>query len=138
MDAPNTPPPAKRQRINIPLEEFQPLWFSLTPIKTIAQKFNVSTSALYAFAKRHNMPANRDAATQNEALKTLPKPKRRYVKIDDINDPSPEEIEARAAEIRAGWSDAELARNESTDAYSVRLRSYAFDGRTTTFSPIEE
>jgi hypothetical protein len=62
--------------------------------------------------------------------------KRRY---PDEEIPTPEEIkerEERAAEIRRGWSPAEMARRAGAWG-RCEVRQYEFDGRDTAFKLIE-
>ncbi len=95
----------------IDIKQFKQLWFSLTPLSIIAEVFHVNKNALYAFARRNNIPANRKPDVQNHELKK--DRRRREIKEaqeagedipDDTPDPTPSEIEERAAQIRAGWT----------------------------------
>jgi len=77
-------------------KEFTEAWDdeSLTRID-IAKRFNVSLSTLCSLAKRYDLPTQRDNYTKTGAP-----------------DPTPEEIAKRAAEVRAGWSEARARRKE--------------------------
>lgn len=53
-------------------------------------------------------------------------------------DPSPEELAQRCAEVRAKWSEEETEkRRVGSGVAPVRLRHYAYDGRTMAFSGMD-
>lgn len=124
----------------IDIEQFKQLWFSLTPISIIAEVFHVNKNALYTFARRNNIPTNRQAAVQNHELKK--DRRRREIKEaqeagedipDDTPDPTPSEIEERAAQIRAGWTPEQRRRSVTRVSRRVEIKNYVFDGRHTAF-----
>lgn len=132
--------------VSIPLDEFKPLWFSLTPLRVIAQKFNTTPNVLYAFARRNGLPADRSAQTQNIVIKkerkALAKTRRRHDSEDDADDesvnPSPEDIERLTAEIRSRWDEDDFRRSAAKTRRFVGLRTYLFDGRTASFALLED
>jgi hypothetical protein len=132
---------------SIPLAEFEVLWFSLTPLRTIAQKFNTTPNGLYAFARRHGLPTDRSAQTQNNVIKKARKAlAKTRKKLDDSEDdadddsvnPSPEEIERITAEIRDRWDEHDFRRSVEQTRRPVSMRTYLFDGRTTSFALLED
>lgn len=72
--------------MNVPL--LFELWFSDIKNAELAKKLGVSRARLWDIRKRYGLPPRR-----HERGGTWPR------------DPSPQEIEERAAEVRAGWSD---------------------------------
>jgi hypothetical protein len=91
-----------------------PMLFRLWHDRSIANHeimrlLDISRSTLYDLQRRHKLP-RRPAPVRPPRLPRGPMP----------NDPSPEEIAERAAEIRRGWSDADIEKRLSGPKTAVR------------------
>lgn len=107
-----------RAEIDVPL--LFRLWHmhpSQMPTSEIAKKLGVSPSFLYRCRVKHKLP-DRERVYHHE---------------DD--DPTPQEIAERAAEIRASWPEGEEARRSvGTRGRSWTPPSYVYDGRNCSYS----
>jgi Trp operon repressor len=104
-------PAHKRQSLDVAL--LFKLWASDMVKAEICQKLGVSVSHLSVLAKRHHLP------------------KRRPVKCQSDVDPTPEEIEERAAKCRARRVHSERMHP------SAGIRTYRYSSRTGIFTPGE-
>ena len=80
------------RRINLDEGAFRALWLAGMPLRDIASRLNVGADTLGGVRRRLGLPA-RTATTR-------PRPR-----ANTIDDPTPAEIAARAAEVRARWDD---------------------------------
>lgn len=134
-------------------ETFERLWKQKLTVAELTEFFGVTDSVvLLAVArlkekqKRFEMRLEkiRQQRIQVKQQK-LAKWKKKYsgAAVDENGEPlewypgeiTPEEIWARAAEIRAGWSDAELARRAGVrPPAAVGVQHFVYDGRTASFA----
>ena len=134
-------------------ETFERLWKQKLTVAELTEFFGVTDSVvLLAVArlkekqKRFEMRLEkiRQQRIQVKQQK-LAKWKKKYrgAAVDENGEPlewypgeiTPEEIWARAAEIRAGWSDAELARRAGVrPPAAVDVQHFVYDGRTASFA----
>lgn len=89
------------------------------PTMEVCRRLGVTRSKLFGLRKRYGLPP-RPKNKSNE----------RHV------DPTPEEIAERAAECRARRSPTEKARMERAGLTRWELPSYAYDGRSCSFSGV--
>lgn len=116
--------PAKGAIPDIPLKKLQQLWFTQRKTEDIAIELQVSLAYLYALAKRYSLPK------RTHVKKTIrPRAKKEV-------DPTPEEIIARAAEVRARWTKQEYERNSCYKVQRAELKTFAFINTTTSFAEI--
>lgn len=80
------------RRVHLDEVEFRALWLAGVPLRDIASRLNVGADTLGGVRRRLGLPA-RTAATR-------PRPR-----ASAIDDPTPEEIATRAAEVRARWDE---------------------------------
>lgn len=80
------------RRVYIDEEKFRALWLAGVPLRDIASELNVGADTLGGARRRLGLPARTAAA----------RPPPRDAEPDD---PTPAEIAARAAEVRARWDD---------------------------------
>jgi len=111
-------PPRGKQLI---LLEVLTMWRSDLSISRIAKKLHITTGRLREYAALNNFPPRPDTAK---------KAKKKEV------DPTPEEIQIRAAEVRARRTPEEDRRLSGNRYRRVEIRQYDFDGRNNTFSEI--
>lgn len=116
--------PAKNNVPEIPVKKLKQLWETQRTTEEIAIQLRVSLTYLHTLARRHNLPK-----------RTHVQKVRRKHGEKEI-DPTPEEIIARAAEVRARWTPAEHFRNCCYKTQPVEMQSYSFDGRFVAFSEI--
>jgi len=88
-------------------------------IALIAKRFGVSDCTVSAIAKEAGCP-----------------PRYGYVSFDKVPDPTPEEIEKRAAEIRATWSDETYYQRAAVNMGVVPYKLPVFS-RIEVFSRVE-
>lgn len=81
----------------ITLQQLLRYWYSDLKAEQVASKLGISRTCLYKLGKRYKLP-KRDADKRTS----------RAYKID--YDPTPQEIEAAAQDIRASWSETESER----------------------------
>lgn len=106
----------------IPFKKLRQLWLTQRKTEDIAVELQVSLPYLYTLAKRYNLPK------RTHVKKTLrPRGKKEI-------DPTPEEIIARAAEVRARWTEQEYARNSCYKVQHAELKTFIFHNSTTSFS----
>lgn len=89
-------------------------WWTEKPTSQIAQELNISNSRLYLLSRDIALPP-----------RTHVKKRLNYRK--DISDPSPEEIEQRAAAIQATWTDEERENRRVTKTRPVILKIFVYD-----------
>lgn len=87
-------------------------------LSEMCERLNITKSQAYIIRKRHNLPPRH----LDDACQSRP------------DDPTPEEIEVRAAECRARRTGAEKTRTERAGRTRWTLPSYHFDGRDYTFT----
>ena len=114
--------PAKNRVPEIPLKKLKQIWGTQRTTEEIAIQLKVSLSYLHTLASRHNLPKRTHIQRTRPGLGEI--------------DPTPEEIEVRAAEVRARWTAAEHNRNCCYKSQPVEMQSYSFDGRFVAFTEI--
>lgn len=77
----------------LPLRLLMAEWHSGKSVNEIAAKYRIHPSSVYNLARRHH----------------LPKRSRRVLRPEPQS-PTPDEIEARSAEVRSWWSESERRR----------------------------
>ena len=91
-----------------PRDEFIDAWFDETLTRAdIKDKFGLSKTRCRRIAKEYGLPMERP----------------NFVDTTKSPDPTPEEIEERAAEIRRGWSEAERQRRGIVKAVVLKQTS---------------
>jgi len=101
-----------RLKPDFSMDKFYKVWFSQLSYVEAAKALGVSRYQFYALGRRHKL-GRRDREEQI----------------------SPEEFEARRAEVEANWSDEERERRRvGPSARPWRLPSYAYDGRVCAFA----
>lgn len=88
----------------------------------ICKALGVRPGSFWELRKRYALPPRKAAKTASGG---------------DKNPPSAEEIAARCAEIRAGWSDEERERRVAYRPDRVRLREYSFNRCSYAFSALD-
>ena len=116
--------PTKNNVPEIPVKKLKQLWETQRTTEEIAIQLRVSLTYLHTLARRHNLPK-----------RTHVQKVRRKNGEKEI-DPTPEEIIARAAEVRARWTSDEHRRNCCYKSPPVEMPSYSFDGRFVVFNEI--
>jgi electron transfer flavoprotein alpha/beta subunit len=113
--------PAKGVIPEIPFKKLRQLWLTQRKTEEIATELQVSLPYLYTLAKRYNLPK------RTHVKKTMRPRGSKEV------DPTPEEIVARAAEVRARWTEQEYARNSCYKPQRAELKTFMFHNATTSF-----
>jgi len=111
-------PPRSKQLI---LLEVLTLWHSNLSISRIAKKLHITRERLREYAALNKFPPRPDTAKKAPQKEV---------------DPTPEEIQIRAAEIRARRTPEENRRLSGGRYRRVEIRQYAFDGRNNSFMEI--
>jgi hypothetical protein len=100
--------------INVPL--LFSLWNTDIENRALAEKLGIANSRLWEIKKRYGLPSR----------------KRRHQ--TETDDPTPEEIAERSAQIRAKWTDSEESLRRAGTGESWRPPSYStFDRHTMSF-----
>jgi hypothetical protein len=100
--------------INVPL--LFSLWNTDIENRALAEKLGIANSRLWEIKKRYGLPSR----------------KRRHQ--TETDDPTPEEIAERSAQIRAKWTDSEESLRRAGTGESWRPPSYStFDRQTMSF-----
>jgi len=118
--AKDRPPKGKPPRISI--TQLKKLWLTNKTTEEIAVSLRISLSYLQSFARQHGLP------------KRTHVPRKRIRPAGEI-DPTPEEIIARCAEVRARWTEREWNRNLFRPK-PVEIQQYSYDSRTGIFSDV--
>ena len=100
---------------------FQKLWEEQRTLKEIGDRFNVSEATVCKTAQLLKLKS-RARLAEEAAMEWTPE------------DPTLEEIYARAAEIRAGWSKEETERRIVVKSGAALLRTFVFNGNTNSFA----
>lgn len=99
---------------------FRQLWLAGAPVARIAVEFGLTCDSTNRVRSRLQL---RPRTPQNRAAPTPPEP-----------DPTPEQIEERAATIKAGWSpETEIRRRVASPAAAIQALCYPDD----VFGPYE-
>lgn len=101
-------------------EKILALWESDLRNDELAEALGVTRGGLVRLRQRLKLPVRGEKADR------LPKP-----------DPTPEEIEQRSAEVRAGWSKLQEQSRWVMGDIRVRAPRYEYDGRNATFSAMD-
>lgn len=102
-------------------EKVRELWFSGLSNEDVAKEIGVSVIYLCRVKERFSLPARSEKADRTARP-----------------DPTEEEIEERAAEVRSGWSKRQEAERWCGGARRVRVSRYAYNGMISAFSPIDQ
>lgn len=97
------------------------LWASDLRNDHLAEALGVPHGWLETIRERYGLPIRRHHAPRN----------------DHKADPTDQEIEERAATIRAGWTPAEAERRWQLGSLRAECKQFAFDGRVAAFSAID-
>lgn len=108
-------------RLKFTTPELFRLWHSELTNEELCRKLQVARSTLDSLRMRYGLPRRRWERKSPQD----------YIE----NNPTPDEIAARAAEIRAGWPEGEEERRMVGDrSMQWRMPSYAFNRREHSFS----
>jgi hypothetical protein len=102
---------------NLDVETVREMWLSELHTHEIASQLNVTAAALQYFTRKHQFPKRPSKSHKSNA---------------SVVDPTPEEISARAAEIRAKRTEQEEARMYRYAR--VEIRQYSYNGRAHAFA----
>jgi hypothetical protein len=97
--------------------ELYRLWTSQERKEDICRLLGINRDGLYRLQKLHKLP---------------PRVPIRLGK-KKFEDPTPDEIAERCAEVRSRWTPEELARRAVCRDHGVRFRSFTYDGRQCAF-----
>jgi hypothetical protein len=98
-------------------KEFVRLWFSESSLAEICETLGITGGSLWHLQNKHGLPARgRPRDTQRRP-----------------DDPTPEEIEERAAECRKKRTKEEQARNAQIGRVAYEIPAFAFNGRDASF-----
>lgn len=110
-------------RLEIDVPKLFRLWASGMRQFEICQELGIRPGTFWQVRQRYALP-HREKAQPARSRHEPP--------------PSPEEIAERAASVRARWSEEETEKRRVGSGVSkVRLRHYAYDGRTMAFSGMD-
>jgi hypothetical protein len=107
---------APKQKVSIP--ELFKLWHTNVTSKVICEQLGISDSYLRRLIKLHGLPRRPRADTSKSRL----------------IDPTPEELEQRMQEVRAGWSEKEAeAKYCGAKKRNWEIPTFHYDMRTGAF-----
>jgi hypothetical protein len=116
--------PAKGAIPDIPPKKLRQLWLTQRKTEDIAIELQVSLPYLYTLAKRYSLP-------KRTHVKKTTRPR-----TQKEVDPTPEEIIARAAEVRERWTEKEYERNSCYKVQRAELKTFVFQNTTTSFAEV--
>lgn len=118
--------PVNDVRKEIPVKKLKQLWQTQKTRSEIAFELCITLKTLKLLETRYNLPpksSGRRAGRKN---------------FEKEVDPTPEEIIARAAEVRERWSARDFARSMGYRGKDVEVRLYSFDRASVSFSDVTQ